>query len=223
MITFNIIERVIWIKFGNTCGTAFTFDIGNRRFIVTAKHIVKNISNLDKISIFRNNTWNPIDVELIENAKEPIDISVLSPKEKITVDHSIIETEEYYYGEDIFFLGFPLGVYSDFTMIGLDLPVPLIKKGIISIVQKKEGAITVLIDGHNNPGFSGAPVVKMNNGIVELISVISGYKINEQKLFMEKAETDYYVKENTGIIVSYGFVHAREIMIRNIKKGFQLL
>jgi hypothetical protein len=37
--------------------------------------------------------------------------------------------------------------------------VPLIKKAIISATVHEHGATVLLLDGHNNPGFSGGPIV----------------------------------------------------------------
>jgi hypothetical protein len=222
MVTFNIIERVIWIKYGKSRGTAFSFDIGDRRFFVTAQHVVKSLKPKGNIQIYQDKTWRNIEVQLIEHAKQPIDITVFSAYEKITVDHAIDESKLYYCGENVFFLGFPYGLHTDYLEYGLEFPVPILKSAFISAVQKNSSSCVVLLDGHNNPGFSGSPVVKNNNGNMEIISVVTAHKIRKSKLFVKNTETNHFIWENTGIIISYSFSHARDIMLRNIDKGYLL-
>ena len=225
MVTFNIIERVFMFKNSEDLATAFTFDIDHRRFIVTAKHAVNNIMQPTKIEIFRNGNWSYVDVDLVEHAPGNIDISVLTAKEAITVNHELTEAKQFYYGEDVYFLGYPYGEYADYHRIGLELPMPIIKKAIISLVQTSNDETMILLDGHNNKGFSGAPIVKPNNidrRKMELIGVVSGYKYWNEPVFDQAGKVTHSYQENTGIIISYQFRHARDIMLNNINKGYEI-
>ena len=60
------------------------------------------------------------------------------------------------YGQDAYFLGFPLGMTFDLE----NGYFPLVKRCTISgTTHKFDGRPVLLLDGWNNPGFSGAPVV----------------------------------------------------------------
>ena len=73
----------------------------------------------------------------------------------------------------------------------------------------------IFLDGHNNPGFSGGPVVITNLGNeskhkMRIIGVISAY-LNEEKV-IKTPYGDFKNRENSGIVVSYAFDHVFEII-----------
>lgn len=57
---------------------------------------------------------------------------------------------------DVSFLGFPLG---NLGTVFLGIKFPLVKKAVVSGWVKHNGIELLLLDGHNNLGFSGGPVV----------------------------------------------------------------
>jgi hypothetical protein len=74
-----------------------------------------------------------------------------------------------------------------------------------------------LLDGHNNPGFSGGPVVYSQPGqlaAVRVAGVISGYKFVWDRVYIENQETESAVKYNTGIVIAYSIDYAVDL-IRN--------
>ena len=76
----------------------------------------------------------------------------------------------------------------------------------------------MLLDGHNNPGFSGGPVIFSPYGQlqdVRVAGVISGYKFAWDKVFIQDTETDLAVKYNTGIIIAYSIEYAVELIRAN--------
>ena len=72
------------------------------------------------------------------------------------------------YGQDVYFLGFPYGLHGDMSALSNDLPFPFVKKGIISLFHN-DGVNRIYLDGHNNPGFSGGPVVFMPAGLSDFM------------------------------------------------------
>ena len=79
------------------------------------------------------------------------------------------------------------------------------------------------LDGHNNPGFSGGPVVykMINQSNFRICGVISGYRCQQQPGFISGSPLNIYFNENTGLIISFAIEPAVEI-IRNNPDGFQL-
>jgi hypothetical protein len=60
------------------------------------------------------------------------------------------------FGQDAYFLGFPYGL--TFDLGGEDFPI--VKRCIVSATNRSfRGRNILLLDGWNNPGFSGGPVV----------------------------------------------------------------
>ena len=61
MIPANAIHRVFRIRFGDWSGTAFTNDVENREYLVTARHVVDGMSDSDELMVFPNGDWNYVD------------------------------------------------------------------------------------------------------------------------------------------------------------------
>ena len=75
----------------------------------------------------------------------------------------------------------------------------------------------MFLDGHNNPGFSGGPVCfkKAGDKLFTIAGVISGYRYSQMPVLdKDNKKTEYYIKENTGIInaadISFAVIIAKE-------------
>jgi hypothetical protein len=93
-------------------------------------------------------------------------------------------------------------------------PMPLVKRATVSALDQH----AFLLDGHNNPGFSGGPVVfSQPNTPVELrvAAVISGFEAVEQPVFKGEEETAFTYRYNTGIIVAHDIRWAIAMIAEN--------
>lgn len=115
---------------------------------------------------------------------------------------------------EVFFFGFPLGNLGQ-EIFGMKLP--LVKKAIISGWISHNGIDLLLLDGHNNLGFSGGPVVAYDTATKKIcvIGVISGY-IPEPIDVKQKKET-FSVNANSGIIICCDRRYIEEIFTANKK------
>ena len=52
MITTNVLSRVFHIAWGDSTGTAFAIDHASKQYLVTARHVVKEIDSGDSIRVF---------------------------------------------------------------------------------------------------------------------------------------------------------------------------
>ena len=103
--------------------------------------------------------------------------------------------------------------------MNMNFPLPLVKKGIVSMF---DGNI-ILLDGHNNPGFSGGPVVfhpNSHSNDLSVAGVIAGYRFDREPVYKnqeqeQKGKPLGYYKANTGIIVTYEIRHALELIRQN--------
>ena len=221
MITTNIVRRTFRIK-STEKGTCFTIDVDNRQYIVTARHIVKNITHQDTIKIMQEEKWKNLQVKLVGHGKGDVDISVLAANLQISPTHPLPATlDGITLGQDAYFLGFPYGLMSDIEALNRNFPLPLVKKATVSMVAGRGNYI--FLDGHNNPGFSGSPVIylKNNRGSDYIVAgVVSGYRYTREPVYQNEEEEQRespmgYYKSNTGIIVAYSIEHALNLIRKN--------
>ena len=77
MINGSIIERVFRISYKNGTGTCFTITVENKKYLITANHVVKGIKGNDIVSIYHDSKWVDIGVNLFCRIPES-DITVLT-------------------------------------------------------------------------------------------------------------------------------------------------
>jgi hypothetical protein len=107
--TNNILFRVLFIKVGDSYGTAFTIEHGGKQYLVTAGHMVKNLPTKDAtIRINVKGQWEAFKGDLILPAQEGVDIAVftlahdLIPRLEIDFDASVA------FGQEGYFFGYPM-------------------------------------------------------------------------------------------------------------------
>ncbi len=145
-------------------GTGFLIDYKTKNFLVTCKHVVNNKEedlfacfNLKNGQIARRSIleikkqhkveWifhRTEDVAMIVFAIDPINDELRKLPKELFENFNELEV-----GDDIFFLGYPMGLRA------LKSASPIVRAGIISL---KESDDTLLIDGTVFPGNSGSPV-----------------------------------------------------------------
>jgi len=114
MITTDILQRVVKVKYESSLGTGFTLDIKGKQFLISAKHIFKNLKHENGIEFFRDGEWKRIKVEPIFCENEKIDIIAFSLDGFLTPSHEIFPTMAHMIvSQDVFFLGFPYLLDTD--------------------------------------------------------------------------------------------------------------
>ena len=133
--------------------------------------------------LFRSG-WSPLKVSIFR-CDDPIDIAVIVPPHQLTVnfDESIDPAMTFFVGQDAYFLGFPYGIQVPGKGVNGPYPLPIVKRGTISgsiQLDPAKKAVVMFLDGYNNPGFSGAPIVfrdlNQSNVVMRLIAVVSGFR-----------------------------------------------
>ncbi|MDE0689682.1 MAG: serine protease [Candidatus Poribacteria bacterium] len=222
MVNANIVQRTFKIECGNCLGTCFTIDVDNRQYIVTAKHLVEKITGRHTIKLMHEKKWKNLEVELIGHCKGQVDISVLAAEFQISWGYSLpATTAGMILGQDVYFLGFPYGLMSDVGELNRNFPFPLVKKGVLSTIEPSEGCI--LLDGHNNPGFSGGPVVFCQNNRgndFSVAGVVSGYRYAREPVYKNEEPEENeppigYYRANTGIVLAYDIKYALDLISQN--------
>lgn len=179
-MTSNVLRRTKRILVGAGAGTAFTIDVDKRQYLVTAKHVVAGINgDKGKVKICENADCEEIEVTILR-CPDPIDIAVLIPPKQMTVTYALPpEGKGMVIGQDVYFVGYPYGDLALTTLAGTE-SIGFVRKGVFSAQQKGENFTRMYIDGRNNEGFSGSPLVYLPQGKpgfdFKVAGVISGYR-----------------------------------------------
>ena len=222
MITANALQRVFRIKIGSKMGTAFAIEYMDRQYLVTVRHIVENKHREVEAFLFYDGGWHQLVIKLVGATKGEADIAVFAAQFQLAPTFPFEpSSSDLVLGQQVFFLGFPLGMMGGGEEINRKFPLPLIKGGVVSTLPSKPQKM-FWIDGHNNPGFSGGPVIFVPNARPVSIStpyqiagVISAYKTLSEPVYDKSNNEIGYVAGNTGIILAYDISHAIDLIKAN--------
>jgi hypothetical protein len=122
-------------------------------------------------------------------------------------------------GEEVKFLGFPHGLGNTYPLE--EWIAPLVRTAFFSGVILVEGLEIEVLDGFNNPGFSGGPVYALQeDGEPSIIALVSGYRterIGHSRLYRVNADgreeevPDLYTKPNSGMINAINVSQVRAV------------
>jgi hypothetical protein len=123
-------------------------------------------------------------------------------------------------GQDMYFLGFPYGLSMPMGVENSEFPFPLIKRGCLSALSSlgPNGPVVMFLDGHNNPGFSGGPVLFAKGGqgpANQVAGVISGYLSEWKTVIVNGQTTPAQTQENSGIVQVVAITHALDLIRAN--------
>ena len=218
-VTRSILQRTFNIRYEGSTATCFTVDVGGRRYLVTARHVVDTIQGEAAAEISYNRRWHASGVRLVGHGPDDIDVSVLAPQELFGAAHPLrltLTTAGLPLAGDAYFLGFPFGLGMNVqTALNAGFPLPFVKKAIVTAIGL--GDEPILLDGHNNAGFSGGPVVRpWNNNEQIVIGVVSGYRPDRSRVRdADGNETPFTYDTNTGIIIAHDIRHALALIEAN--------
>ena len=216
-VTTNILQRTFFLRYKGQAGTCFTIDHQGRRYLITARHVVDTIRGDAVVDISHNRTWKQLRVRLVGHGAGDIDVTALAPQTLFGASHPLrLTMAGLVLAEDVYFLGFPFGLIGEVkTALNAGFPFPLVKKAIVSAVGFNDAP--TFLDGHNNVGFSGGPVVRRwLNKEQTVIGVVSGYRYDRQKVRDKYGnETPFTYDTNTGIILVHDIKHALTLIERN--------
>lgn len=123
--------------------------------------------------------------------------------------------------QDAYIVGFPFDLYMP-TRKGLsDFPFPLIKKGIVSALylEPTSDPRFLIVDAYNNPGFSGGPVVCLQDNDPlrpQIVGVISGYRFEWKKVIAGSGnEVDLYYQSHANLTIAHSISYALDLIDSN--------
>ena len=226
--TFTTMASTFNFQGDTLTGTCFMVNKDGKQYFVTAAHLFKSSHKSGDIIFIRmliQNQWEPFDASVYFHEDENIDIALFKLPEKVFQNIKLVEkvslgdgisldTTLVGFGMHVLFYGFPL---TNMGTEALGIKLPLVKEAVVSGQIKHNGVDVLVLDGHNNRGFSGGPVLAYDTSIKKMciVGVISGY-FNETINVQYKGERLSF-DENSGIILCYGRRYIEEILGKNKK------
>lgn len=206
LISSDMLRRTFFIRTGSSSGTGFTLDIESGHFLITAIHVLKDGENTKSIEVFHEQQWKSLPVESVPVPDKDCDAIALKLPMRISPELSVAHSYEMIVSQEVFFLGFPLGLFTDASVHNYGFPLPFVKKATLSGLGGTLDRPIMFLDGINNPGFSGGPVVSLFRGVQNpvIIGIISAYRTQPAPIFYKGKQLELVHRENTGIIIAYG-------------------
>ncbi len=210
-ISTQYVETCFCIKGEGGVGTAFAIKIGEISWLVTAKHNIGGGQQGDAIFLRMQDGW--LECRLAEIRKHAsMDVCVFQARIPKMVAPGIESdpTASATFGQRVIFLGFPHGL-SNTHASEFGLLTPLCRNAFFSGVITENNAPMIVLDGFNNPGYSGSPVWYSEEGAdrCNLLGLISGYRVEERSKSSvyeeltdgtERKIKELFVKPNSGMI-----------------------
>ncbi len=244
--TMNILTRTLMIESSHGRGSVFSIDVDEREYWITAKHVLTGAEHPPYGSITNKSVavrilnpgaqgeeWLPVNFSVID-VGQGVDIVVLAAPQPILdkpVPSLTTTSAGVMMGADCEFLGYPFGGGWRATWDnGHSYWMPFTKHCTVSTLTFGEPKIYVL-DGINNKGFSGGPVVYHTGGDQKIIAVVSGYILEPAEIISSiqdkpvvlgktskkdaKPAGKGAVQMNSGFIIAYAISPAIEAIHRN--------
>ena len=214
LATVNIYERVVRISLrSGSTGTGTVLEHGSGVYVVTARHVLPS-DPAEPVTFgnrFRSWTGN---VQPLAGVNPEADVAIFRVPDEWAMPQLPIEltSNGVVFSQDALFFGFP---YAYSFRLNQGDGVPFVKKATLSALDARQSDRLSLfyLDGINNPGFSGGPVVIPNvQGPPKLFAVISGFKSEWLPLYVQGRPSADVVQSNTGIIVAYDIRHALDVL-----------
>lgn len=219
--TTNVLYRVLRLRTSAGLGSAFTIEVDGRQYLITARHNLKGFGSKGTVELWIGGRWTSAGARAIYPSSPVADIAALDFGRPVTIAYPLEPTSAgLFLGQQVYFLGYPYALGTP----QLSPPVPgfgevaFLKSGIVSAFDNRNPAANVLyLDGQNNPGFSGGPIVfwHAETGRFRVAGVVRGYR-NEALPVLKKGElsdpdatahNDLYTRANSGIVVGYDISH----------------
>ena len=219
-----MLYRVLRLKTATATGSAFTIEVDGKQYLITARHLLEGFGSEGEIELWVESRWSKVRAHAIYPSKAVVDIAALDLGRPVTVTFPLEPSSGgLTLGQQVYFLGYPFGLG---TSRSEPIPpgfgeLPFLKSGIVSAVDDRDPQAGILyLDGQNNPGFSGGPIVFWHSASrsFRVAGVVRGYQ-NEALPVLKrknlddpgaKAYSDLYTRANSGIVIGYDIRHIVE-------------
>ena len=224
--TLNTMARVYMVRSPFGLATIFSVDVDNREYWITAKHVVTGAEHspygpvktktvkldlLDPTS--QEPHWIPEEFAVIDTDAN-VDIVALATSVVLLNQPGPVTASNggETLGGECEFLGFPYGSgYVGVFDTGKKWLLPFVKHAYVSAIIHDPVQVMIL-DGINNPGFSGGPVIVGGMDQQRIVGVISGYETDLAAVVPTLAVDPQTLRPpKQGVRINNGFIIAYPI------------
>lgn len=205
------------LRLSDRIGTCFWLQVNDKGCFVTARHILQGAEAGGRISLSvqsdQPSLTQPADeYHTVKNIfhHPSLDFSLFSTVEQVPHQDTYFGSPRI--GQPVLFCGFPHGLAG--KNASQRYLTPIVKSATLAAyIRKNDGADLYLVDGINNPGFSGGPVF-IGSGCtlgssrlmprLSFIGIVSSY-IKEKRQFgrvfdeVTEKGTSFFVHLNSGL------------------------
>jgi hypothetical protein len=217
--TSNVLYRVLRIRTPTATGSAFTIEVDGKQYLITARHVLGSFGGEGEIELWLDRRWSRIRARAIYPSRAAVDIAALDLGRPVTVSLPLEPSSGgLTLGQQVYFLGYPDGLAGSGPAPPGFGEIPFLKSGIVSALDDRDPEASILyLDGQNNPGFSGGPIVFWHtaSSSFRVAGVVRGYRnealpvLKREKLDDPEAKPyrDLYTRANSGIVVGFDILH----------------
>ena len=199
-------------------GTSFVIDYAGKSYEITARHVLEGVraDHPENLQIRQGAEWKKLPVtRVLYPSSADVDIAVIEttiPGAKPYEVEVMHDGGSLVFGQSVWFLGYPYleGLGTKFRGDPATT-IPFIKKGILSAIDASNPEAEILsVDGFNNHGFSGGPIVfyDFEKHKYYIAGVVKGYKYDQAETLVQGKSVPTDVLVNSGILVGYSIIHA---------------
>ena len=128
--------------------------------LITARHALPASATTGTIEVLQNASWMQFHIRRLQVEPQEVDIAVLVLDRRLGSAIPIhLGVKGMFLSQGVYFVGFPPGLFIENYVVNDGFPIPLVKHGIIAALHTGVLGSPFLVDGINNRGFSGGPVV----------------------------------------------------------------
>lgn len=224
-VTTDFLNNTFFITNNSNGGTAFSLNYRGNTYLISARHIFPSIKSgsIVNAGITVGNINKVYNYNIYFDDDSTVDVAVLVPINVIIPKSEIeLDTISSVISQQLYFLGFPYSQYSTFGIkhdFKKYLPIPFVKGAILSGINATPKGVILYLDGHNNPGFSGGPLIgrnamNTNDRKNYLFGVVVAY-VNQQDQTKDSNGNNINYTENSGLFYAFGCNFIKNIIDKN--------
>jgi hypothetical protein len=161
----EIFQRTLLIRCGDEMATAFKFEQGGTVYLVTTRHLAKNLPLTNAIVQVWHGSWIEFPtVRTLFPSSKDVDLAILVTDEKMGAPYKVAKSSEVLTtGQKVWFMGWPGPIpqlhppaYTPKTLRPIFPEIPMVKIGAISAIDptRPDSFEVNAIEGSSKPSYS---------------------------------------------------------------------